>query len=288
MSYNVKNLIREIETRGYCQLPGLYSSEEAARILDLAKEWYEKSKDVLTDRLPSLAKNDPFVWNLQNKDYRFLEFIFRPKEVRQILMRFINDPWFKQIPQDEPNYILRGVLARTSNAVLPMHIDSLVPYLSSQVFVMQVSITLEEQNEENGCTRVVPGSHLTGHYADQEAFDIAISVKSKPGDVTIWDSRIWHGTEENRGAGTRWSIIATYTRWWLKQMFGMTDSMPQSIYEKLTSSQKAMCGFCSIPFPNEAAGVDMKRGYDLLLPHVDDYKRRTVAADAARSESLDG
>ena len=112
MSYNVKNLIREIETRGYCQLPGLYSSEEAARMLDLSKEWYEKSKDALTDRLPSLAKNDPFVWNLQNKDYRFLDFIFRPKEVRQILMRFINDSWFKQIPQDEPNYILRGVLAR--------------------------------------------------------------------------------------------------------------------------------------------------------------------------------
>lgn len=53
--------------------------------------------------------------------------------------------------------------------------------------------------------------------------------------------------------------------------------LPQEIYEKLTDNQKAMLGFCSIPYANEQEGVDKKRGYDKLLPHVDDYKPKPKA-----------
>ena len=88
------------------------------------------------------------------------------------------------------------------------------------------------------------------------------------GDVYVWDSRIWHGAGPNPGEGTRWSLIATYCRWWLKQMFDITGTLPQSVYDTLTDRQKAVMGFCSIPWSSETQGIDMKRGYDELPTRV--------------------
>jgi len=264
----LKDCIEKIKTDGYCKIPNLYPREKADQALELAKHWYERTREDLTKDLPALAKNDPFVWNPQNKDHFFLEMLFGRPIIQQILMHFLNDQWFKQIPQTEPNYILRSFLIRSSNQRLPMHIDSFIPYDGSHVFVMQVIFVLEDHNEENGCTVVVPGSHKYGRYVEQSAFDNAVPIESKAGDVIIWDSRLWHGAGENKSGGTRWAMIGTFSRWWVKQMFNMTKSLPQEIYQKLTDSQKAILGYCSIPYDNEFVGVDMKKGYDSLPKDV--------------------
>lgn len=268
---DLKSLIKQIETIGYCRIPQVYDTEQVKKTLDLAIYWYGQNKGKLADNLPSLAEG-PFLWNPQNKDIYFLKMIFHSPPVEDILKHFLNDKWFKQIPQDQPNYILRNLLARTSDKVLPMHVDSLIPYGGYYCFVMQVSMLLEDMTESNGCTMVVPGSHKSGEYVDQNAFEIATPLEGKAGDVLIWDSRIWHGARQNKGGGSRWALIATYTRWWLKQMFNITGSMPQEIYEQLTDPQKAVMGFCSIPYLDEADGVDMKRGYESLLPDVAGYR----------------
>jgi ectoine hydroxylase-related dioxygenase (phytanoyl-CoA dioxygenase family) len=268
----MNDYIQQIEKNGYCLIPQVFEADRVRKALRLSQEWYERTKDTLAENLPALAKNDPFVWNLQNKDHFFLELLFSAEEPLRILKHFLNDRWFKQIPESEPNYILRSFMARSSSKVLPMHIDSLVPYRGTEVFVMQMSIILEDQTVRNGCTFVVPGSHASGEYADQKAFEIAVPVESKAGDVVMWDSRIWHGTRENHSTGTRWAIIGTFVRWWIKQMFNIPANVPQEIYEKLTDSQKALLGYCSIPYNDETEGVDMKRGYDTLLPDVAAYR----------------
>ena len=267
-------LRKQIEKDGYCKSPQVYPLEQVQKALSLAQDWYERTKDSLADNLPALAKNDRVVWNAQNKDHFFLELVFGPAVIQKILMHFLNDKWYKQISADEPNYILRSLLIRSSNQPLPMHIDSLVPYGGPHVFVMQASIILEDQTEENGCTVVVPGSHKSSQYVDQSASKIAIPIESKVGDVLIWDSRIWHGAKENKSDRTRWAMIATFTRWWIKQMFDIPQTMPQEIYEKLTDSQKAVLGFCSIPYKSESDGVDMKNGYDSLSRDVSAYRGR--------------
>jgi hypothetical protein len=278
----LKSLIKRIETSGYCRIPQVYGPQQVQRALELSKHWYERTKDELADNLPNLARG-PFLWNPQNKDIYFLEMMFYSPLVEEILKHFLNDRWFKQIPPDQPNYILRNLLARTtSEDALPMHIDSLVPYGGPHCFVMQVSILLEDMTKENGCTVIVPGSHHSGAYVDQDAFELAVPLEGRAGDVLVWDSRVWHGSGRNEGVGSRWALIATYCRWWLKQMFDITGGLPQEIYEKLTDSQKAVLGFCSLPHLNEMEGVDMKRGYDSLLPHVSDY-RQPVAPPRKRS-----
>ena len=266
-----EDLIKKIKTDGYCRIPQAFSQEEIQKALDLTNSWYDKTKGS-ANNLSALTRNDLYLFNPHYKDHYFLELFFKPAILHEILMYFLNDKWFKAIPQDEPNYILQNYMGRSSDEALAMHIDSFVPYHSEYPFMIQAGITLEEQTEENGCFVVIPGSHLSGEYVEQDAFKDAIPVLSQPGDLLLWDSRIWHGTRENKTDGTRWSLIAAFSRWWVKQMFDYPMGLPQEIYEKLTDNQKAMLGFCSIPYPNEQEGVDKKRGYDKLLPHVDDYK----------------
>ena len=256
--------IEQIETNGYAVLPGVFSANETQRALQMVKEWETKMASSLASNVPFLNQNQSVVYNLPNKDHYFLQLLFGSTEVHDTLKHYLNDRWYKPIPADEPNYILRGYVARSSKDSMPLHIDSMVPYQSSEVISMQFSIILEDQDEENGCTLVVPGSHKSGAYVTQEALREAVPIHSQAGDVVMWDSRLWHGALANHSTRTRWALIATFARWWIKQSFNFTESLPAHIFHELTDAQKAMMGFCSIPFLNESEGIDMKLGYDAL------------------------
>jgi ectoine hydroxylase-related dioxygenase (phytanoyl-CoA dioxygenase family) len=264
--------VDKVSRDGYCRLEGVYSESRVHEALAKVEEWYARSKELQSANVPFLNQDQPVVYNLQSKDIFFLDLLFESELLGDLLVHFMNDSWYKQIPQDRPNYILRAFSARSSNKALPMHIDSFVPYLGPHVFIMQGSIILKDQSEENGCTVVVPGSHLSGEYTNQEAARDAIPLESKAGDVVIWDSRLWHGTTENRSGSPRWAIIATYSRWWLKQHFDIPRSLPQEIYTQLSDDQKAVLGFCSIPPIDESERIDMKTGYEALASDVAAYQ----------------
>jgi len=269
----MQKLIAQIEREGYCSIPQVYKRAEMDKALELVLKWKKETEDTLAEDIPFLNRNQSIVYNLQNKNHYFLKLLLESQEIQGLLMHFLNDEWYKPIPPSDPNYILRSYLARSSNEALPLHIDSFVPYIGPHVFIMQMSIILEDQNETNGCTVVVPGSHQNGEYVSQSALKDAIPIESQAGDVVIWDSRLWHGAKENASEKTRWAIIATFCRWWIKHHFNIPQNLPQEIYEKLTDSQKAILGFCSIPYNDETEGIDMKRGYQSLLADAARYRR---------------
>jgi len=260
----MQQAIKDIDTLGYSRLTGVYSAGDVQRALELLNLWRDKTKDQLAPT-PFLDSGQTVVYHLQNKDIFFLRLLFASKEIEKILIHYLNDVWYKQIPAGQPNYILRAYGARSSNHALPLHIDSYVPYMGSHIFSLQYSIVLEDQDETNGCTIVVPGSHKSGEYADQSALKDAIPIPSKAGDVVIWDSRLWHGTTANISGKTRWAMVATFVRWWIKQVSNVTGSLPKDIYERLNNKEKSILGFCSIPPDNEFKGIDMKAGYDDLI-----------------------
>jgi hypothetical protein len=273
-----EKFIQQIEQDGYCIIPQVFAKEDVAKWLALTKEWYEKTKDSYSGNLSALTKNDLYLWNPHYKDKAFLDMFFKCDILREIGIHFLNDQWYKAIPADEPNYILQNLMGRSSDQKLAMHIDSFIPYLGEHVTMIQAAVILEDQTTENGCTVVVPGSHKSGRYADQSSFDNALPVITKAGDLVIWDSRIWHGTLANKTEGTRWSIIAAFSRWWIKQMFNYTDNLPQHIYEQLTPNEKSLVGFCSIAYNDETEGIDRKRSYATLLENVEDYRGRVPQA----------
>jgi hypothetical protein len=254
--------LADLRKNGYCRLPKLYGEDQVGRALELVRQWVEGQS--LTDNLPRLVRDTPQLWNLQSKDIFFLELLFEPVEVEEILMACLNDPWYSSLPQDAPNYILRAYQARSSAGAMPLHIDSFIPYGGDHTIAVQVSIVLEDMSPENGSTVVVPGSHQSGEWAKQDALKDAVPIEAEAGDVVIWDSRLWHGATKNTSGRTRWAVIATFTRWWIKQAFNITGNLPLEISERLTPRQKAVLGFCAIPYNDESEGIDMRRGYDSL------------------------
>ncbi len=270
---SVADCVATIERDGYCYVPQMFSQAQVSSALERIKHWFEQTLASQSDRMPYLNKNQPMVYNLQSKDLFFLRMVLGCELIEKVLMHFLNDEWFTSLPKDAPNYILRSFLARSSNHQMPLHIDSFIPYSGQFCYIMQCSIPLEQQTEDNGCTVLIPGSHLWGKYCTQEAFPTAVSIKTRPGDLVFWDSRIWHGARANTSGGTRWAMIATFCRWWIKQAFDIPGNLPQAIYDQLSDREKAVLGYCSVPYDHEAYGIDMKRSYALLPQHVCDYRR---------------
>lgn len=256
------NYLDQIKKDGYCVLPQILSTNQINTFLNKIKKLYRETKDEICQDTPYLNTNQPNIYNLQNKDIEFIKLLLDNKEIENILINCLNDKWYKQISQDQPNYILRSFGARSSNSALPLHIDSFIPYQGDETIAIQVVIVLEDMSIENGCTVVIPGSHQNGKYADNTKFNEAIPLLLKAGDIAIWDSRIWHGTTDNKTEGTRWAIIATFTRWWIKQHFDITKALPENIKKKLSQKEKSILGFASIPHLSEYEGIEIKKGYE--------------------------
>ena len=111
--------------------------ERVSRALQLVVAHFAETRSAPSDRVPFLNRDQDLVYNLQNKDPFFLELLFEPPILEAILKHFLNDPWFRAVPKDDPNYILRAFVARSSRGRLPMHIDSFIPYAGPCVYIMQ-------------------------------------------------------------------------------------------------------------------------------------------------------
>lgn len=72
--------------------------------------------------------------------------------------------------------------------------------------------TLSPFTAENGATRVVPGSHLSGQEPDpaRDYDNEAVSVEAPAGSFILWDARIWHGMGKNRSDEERVGLYTVY------------------------------------------------------------------------------
>jgi hypothetical protein len=219
---------------------------------------------------PERDSKDKVVYNLQNEAKEFID-ILGNSFVERICMSLLNDEYYRFLPNDVPNYILNYYNARSSGNKLDLHIDSYVPSPGRFTNAMQIVFLLDDMDESNGCTVIVPGSHRSGEYTDRGLIGVK-PVVAKAGDVVLWDSRLWHGTTENKVGSSRWALIATLTRWWMKQAMDIPKALPENIYRELSDRQKALMGFCSIPPVNERERINTKCGYEFLKPSVSGYQ----------------
>jgi len=216
-------------------------------------------------RLNNYAEN---IFNVATKRPDFLSY-YTEGLVGGILKGCLNDTYYTSIPSELPNYILRNILARSSKEAMPYHIDSLIPYVGEYVSVMQVSIFLEKSDVERGCTSVALGSHQSGKYAPQSGFEPTL-VEAEPGDIAIWDSRLWHATTSNVTNYTRWAMIGTFCRWYLKQGYDYPRALGQDVLDSLSLANQIVMG-CAASVPlNEFEKTEVKGGIEHLKKHSRD------------------
>ena len=261
--------LKAISDAGYTLIPEFMSQS----ITEYFRERIEREFQALSERrYQNVSDNqarDQYVYNLQNRGVPYIR-LAASKPIEAILIPFLNDKYYRPIPTDLPNYILAFYNARSSGPELPLHIDSYIPFPGKRTFSMQVAFILDDQSESNGCTVVVPRSHQIGEFSDRSFGDV-VPIEARRGDVVVWDSRLWHGARANETETARWSLIATFRMWWLKQSMDIPRGLPEEIYAALSDEERSLLGYCSIPPTNEHQRISMKIGYEELKPRVSDY-----------------
>jgi hypothetical protein len=256
--------VKDIKELGFTVLRNAVSKDEVSEILNFIRN-FEYAPDELMSikkfgmRLNNYADN---VYNVVTKRPDYLNY-FIEGLVGDVLRHFLNDEYYKSIPAELPNYIIRSMLARSSKEEMPYHIDSFIPYGGDYVSVMQASIFLEKSDRLRGCTTVIPRSHLSAKYAPQEQAAPEY-VECEAGDVAIWDSRLWHATARNQTDNTRWALIGTFCRWYIKQGFDYPKAISDEIFKNLSVQSKIVLGYAStVPF-NEFEKTEIKGSLEQL------------------------
>jgi hypothetical protein len=266
--------LRNLSAYGYTVAKSYMPQETVRMLLEKTWHYYDKTKDYKYAGRPERDLRDLRVYSLQNKDMLYIEILGAPF-VRRVLMDKLNDPYYRWIPGDKPNYILQNFNARSSGNALDLHIDSRVPLIREKPISLQVIYALEDMDDTNGCSVVAPGTHNSGRYTDRELENV-VPLHAKAGDLVIWDSRLWHGTQASNGNKSRWALIASFCMWWMKQDLNMIRTLPEEFYARMTDEQKQLIGYLSIPPDAETERINVKCGYDFLKPKVADYFRASV------------
>lgn len=266
----IEQHLKRLHAVGYSVIENALSPLMVADFLSKVRNLFDLHRNQMAD-VPD-EWDAMWVLNLQNKDKAFIDLLGLPV-LDALLKPMLNDPYFRGVPSGESNYILGQFVARSSVKALQLHIDAGMPQPGPNTTMVQCGLVLEDTDERNGCTVFVPGSHLLGEYSDRDLHHV-YPVPAKAGDLVIWDARVWHGSGPNTSDGTRWCIIATFQRWWVKQSFDMPRALPQAIYERLADRQKALIGFSTIPPLDETKRRTRAIPYAAFAPTVDAFYER--------------
>lgn len=115
-----------------------------------------------------------------------------------------------------------------------------IPGLETQISCMWA---LTDFTEENGATRVVPGSHQaasSGVYADLTDEEPAIMPK---GSALFYLGSAWHGGGENRSDAARMGLINTYSLGWLRQEVNQYLNVPIELVHTLDERMRRLLGY---------------------------------------------
>ena len=96
--------------------------------------------------------------------------------------------------------------------------------------------------EENGATRVVPGSHLLADRLRFEPSD-TVPAEMRKGSVLFYNGAVYHGGGANRSEATRVGLNITYAASWLRQEENQYLSVPLEIARTLPVSLLKLIGY---------------------------------------------
>jgi phytanoyl-CoA hydroxylase len=146
--------------------------------------------------------------NVQYHDAAFMRAAAHPRMV-ELLTQLIG-------PNVQLHHTKMLVKPPEKGAPFPMHQD--YPYFPhEQHTVVAASVHLDDTNEENGCLRVVPGSHRlgplepTGESNDPDTpLEDGTAMPAAAGDVLFFNYLTIHGSGVNTSAGTRRNVLFQY------------------------------------------------------------------------------
>ncbi len=149
----------------------------------------------------------------------------------------------------------------------PIHADDqLMPLPKPHVATVCNSMwALTDFTEENGATRVIPGSHKASHSPVYGKHYDSIPAEMKKGSVLIWHGSLWHGGGANRTSERRVGIAMNYCAGWIRQQENQQLGIPREIARGFSPRLRELVGY----------GV-----YRMLIGHIDKRSPVELLGDA--------
>lgn len=252
MKVSLESQKRQLDEEGYVLIENVIPEAERLQLLERLNRLYKGLEVKGENTYPGgVGKTERLILNLHNKDERFVELLDHPA-VYPLVQHMMQDGSY----QNKEPFTVTQFSARDPHPGIPaqqLHIDSRFPgppyALMTIVLWMLNDFTLE-----SGATRLVPKSHLRPSYPENGVeYPDEIRAVAPAGSVLIYNGSVWHGGGAKLQELERWSVIVSYSRWFVKPAFDMTQNTPQELYAKLTSERRELFGFTTVPPSDEHA-----------------------------------
>jgi ectoine hydroxylase-related dioxygenase (phytanoyl-CoA dioxygenase family) len=122
--------------------------------------------------------------------------------------------------------------------------DQLIPLSKPhEPIVCNTMWALTDFREDNGATRLVPGSHRFDHSPDVRRTYDSIPAEMSKGSVLIWHGSLWHGGGANHTAERRVGIAMNYCAGFIRQQENQQLGIPREVARGFSPRLRALVGY---------------------------------------------
>ncbi|HYD46955.1 MAG TPA: phytanoyl-CoA dioxygenase family protein [Terriglobales bacterium] len=127
----------------------------------------------------------------------------------------------------------------------PIHADDqLIPIPKPHPpLVCNTMWALTDFTEENGATRIIPGSHRRDHSPTfGEPYESQPAVMTK-GSVMVYDGALWHGGGANRTEARRIGVAMNYCAGYIRQQENQQLGLPRATVKRFSPRLRELVGY---------------------------------------------
>lgn len=197
----------DLATHGYCIVADALTPDQIRTLRDrvIAQAKGEIAAGVAFREPPDNQR----IWMLANKGRIFRDLMLHPlvAEKMDVLLG--------------PDFLLSSLtanIARPGGVPMYLHTDQgYIDFWTPRPVVANIAWMLDDFSEENGGTRLAPGSHLKPERRKYELHE-TIAAEGPAGAALVFDGRLYHGTGANNTRGEeRHAILSYHCRPYIRQ-----------------------------------------------------------------------
>jgi ectoine hydroxylase-related dioxygenase (phytanoyl-CoA dioxygenase family) len=140
---------------------------------------------------------------------------------------------------------LSSIAIHPGEVAQPIHADDqLLPLAKPHVATVCNSMwALTDFTEQNGATRIIPGSHTRDHSPAYGSEHDSIPAEMPRGSVLVWHGSLWHGGGANRSNGVRVGIAMNYCAGWIRQQENQQLGIPLQTARHFSPRLRELVGY---------------------------------------------